>query len=231
MKRMIPLIKISNREIIDVVKYSPTKAIIVEKKLLSAPGQYTLSCFVLNFENGDKEVITKNAYLMKKFGSSFEKITEKIANYAECDSTILANRNVLLVFPNGQLGMFDSDGELKWTDELSYNEKTVNGLAPDGEYFWSCCMDENCVIRYNADNINIDIRVGSNEAKTFIRPSFVSADDNYIYVCCNRAKVRKIDRSNFTVSDVKEYSDLKKFYKHNEFSIICTSNGCYVDKD
>lgn len=225
------MIKISNREIIDVVKYSPTKAIIVEKKPLSALGQYTLSCFVLNFENGDKEVITKNAYLMKKFGSSFDKITDKIANYAECDSAILSNRDVLLVFPNGQLGMFNSDGELKWNNELSYNEKVVNGLAPDGEYFWSCCKDENCVIRYNAENINVDIRVGSKDAETFIRPNFVSADDEFIYVCCNGSKVRKIDKSNFTVSDVKEYADLKKFFKHNEFSIICTSGGCYIDKD
>lgn len=225
------MIKISNREIIDVVKYSPTKAIIVEKKPISEFGQYRLSYFVLNFENGDKEVITKNAYLMKKFGSSFKKITETIANYAECDSTILPNRNVLLVFPNGQLGMFDTGGELKWNNELKYNEKIVNGLAPDGDYFWSCCKEENCVIRYNAENINVDIRVGSNEAETFIKPSFVSADDRYIYVCCNGAKVRKIDKSNFTVSDVKEYTDLKKFYKHNEFSIICTTIGAYIDKD
>lgn len=228
---MIPLIKISNKEIIDVVKYSSTKAIIVEKMPLAEFGQYKLNYFVLNFENGQKEVITKNAYLLKKFGSSFQKITEAIANYAECDSAILTNRNILVVFPNGQLGMFDSNGELMWNNEISYNESIVNGLAVDGDYFWSCCKDENCVIRYNTENINVDIRVGSKDAETFIRPSFVSADDNNIYVCCNSVKVRKINKSNFTVSDVKEYTNLKKFYKYNEFSIICTTDGAYIDKD
>lgn len=225
------MIKISNKEIIDVVKYSGTKAIIVEKKPLADFGQYKLNYFVLNFENGEKEVITKSAYLLKKFGSSYQKIIETIANYAECDSAILSNRNVLLVFPNGQVGMFESNGEMKWNNQISYNEKIVNGLAIDGDYFWSCCKDENCVIRYNAENIGVDIRVGSKEAETFIRPSFVSADDNNIYVCCDGIKVRKIDKSNFTVSNVREYNNLKKFYKFNEFSIICTTDGAYIDKD
>lgn len=221
------MIKISNKEIIDVVKYSNTKAIIVEKKPLADFNQYKLNYFVLNFENGEKEVITKNAYLLKKLGSSYKKITETIANYAECDSAILPNRNVLLVFPNGQLGMFDSNGDMKWNDQISYNECVVNGLAIDGDYFWSCCKDENCVIRYNADNINVDIRVGSKEAETFIRPNFVSADDDNIYVCCDSNKVRKIDKSNFTVSDVKDYFNLKKFYKYGRFSIICTTDVAY----
>lgn len=226
------MLKISNKETIDIVMYSENKVIFVEKKLFGDLTQYKANYFILNFETGEKEVITKNAYLMRKFGSNYQKITESVANYVQCDCASLPNKNVLVIFPNGQTGLFDSNGSMKWNGTLKYNDKIVSGMAVDGEYFWSCCKDENCVIRYSSDNIKVDIRIGSKDAATFTNPDFVSADDDYIYVCCDGIKVRKIDKSNFTVSDVKgSFIGLKKFYKIGKFSIICTSDGTYIDKD
>ncbi|MFR5876253.1 MAG: hypothetical protein ACLUFN_07160 [Eubacterium sp.] len=226
------MLKISNKEIIDIIKFSESKVIFVEKKPFGDLSQYKANYFILNFETGEKEVVTKSAYLMRKFGPNYEKITESIANYVQCDVAVLTDKNVLVIFPNGQTGLFDSAGGMKWNGTLKYNDKIVSGIATDNDYFWSCCKDENCVIRYSSDNIKVDIRIGGKEATTFTKPDFVSADDEYIYVCCDGLKVRKIDKSNFTVSDVKgSYIGLKKFYKLGKFSIICTSDGAYIDKD
>lgn len=226
------MLKISNREIIDIIKYSDNKVIFVEKKLFGDLGQYKVNCFILNFETGEKEVITKNAYLLKKFGSNYKKITDKIANYVQCDAVSLPNRNVLVIFPNGQTGLFDSDGAMKWNGTLKYNGQAVTGMAGDEEYFWTCCRDENCVIRYTSDNIKVDIRIGGKDAATFSKPDFVSADEEFVYVCCDQSKVRKIDKSNFTVSDIDgSFAGLKKFYKLGKFSIICTADGAYIGKD
>lgn len=228
---MITLVKVSNREIIDIIKYTDNKAIFVEKNPIGDLTQFKASYFVLNFDNGEKEAITKSAYMLKKFGSAYKTITETITNYVQCSSLMLQNRSCLVMFPNGQAGLFDNQGVMKWNDTLSYNDSIVYGLANDGDYFWSFCRDENCVIRYSAETMKVDIRVGSSEADTFVRPDFVSADDGYIYVCCDGKKVRKIDKSNFTVSDVGEYQSLRAFYKFGRFSIICTGSGAYIDKD
>lgn len=225
------MIKISNKEIIDVIKYADNKAIFVEKNPIGDLTKYKASYFVLNFENGEKEVITKSAYLLKKLGSSYEKITETIANFVNCDAAIFDNRSVITVFSNGQAGMFDSQGEIVWNGVLKHNEAVVNGLAQDGGYFWSVCESEDCVIRYNAENFNVDIRIGSKEADTFNKPSFISSDDENIYVCCANGRVRKIDRTNLTVSDVGTYDGIKRFYKLGKFSIICSYDGLYIDKD
>jgi hypothetical protein len=229
---MNTLLKISNKEIIDVVKYSDVKVIFVEKKPFGDLSQYKADYFILNFETGKKEVITKNAYLLKKFGSNYRKITEVLANFVQCDAYCTPSKNVLAIFPNGQAGMFDQLGNMQWNGTLNYNDKTVTSMAGDGEYFWTCCKDENCVIRYNCDNIKVDIRIGGKDATTFSKPNFISSDDDYIYVCCDNSKVRKIDKSNFTVTDIDAtYEDLTKFYKLGRFSIICTKNGAYIDKD
>lgn len=224
--------KFTNREIIDVVKFSDDKLIFVEKRPLPDRERYKANYYLFNFSTGEKEVITKKAYMLKKFGFAFEKICKTISNYVQCRAMILKDRSVLIIFPNGQAGLFDFEGNMIWNKELSYNEKTVCSLAADDNAFWCVCRDENCVIRYNAENFNVDIRIGSKDSSAFTSPHFVSSDDKNIYVCCNESKVRRIDKSNLSVSDVNgTFQNLRRFYKFKDFSIICTLDGAYLEKD
>lgn len=226
------MVKISNREVIDVVKYSATKAIIVEKKPNLDSTSYGLKYFILNFENGEKEMVTKDAYLLKKFGSKRKEISDKLGNFAMCNARILPNRQVLVIYPNGQTGLFDQNGELVKDGLLSYNDNEVFGVADDGDFFWSVCEKENCVIRYLNDGAKVDIRIGAKDSKTFNSPHFITADDKFVYVCCSHSRVRKIDKTDFTVSDVnRDYPDLTGYYKFGEYAIVTTFNGAYCDKD
>ncbi len=225
--------KISNKEIIDVIKFSSDKIIIVEKiPVIEATG-FKANYYIINLKTGEKEAITKNAYLMKKFGASaYRSICEVIANFVQCDSVILPNRDVFIIFPNGQCGLFDSNGEIKWNKTLTYNESSVNSLAADGDCIWCCCKEENCVIRYFAENAQFDLRIGSKEASTFSSPFFVSSDENSIYVCCEGGRLRSIDRENFTVTDVStSIPGLKSFYRFGRHSLICTTDGAYITEE
>lgn len=223
--------KITNKEIIDVVKFSDDKLVFVQKNPLSDSMQSKIDYYIINFAKGEKEVVTKKAYLLKKFGAAYEKITEKISDYIQCRAMILSDKTVFVVFPNGQAGLFDSNGELLRIKELTYNDKPVCSLAEDEDSFWCVCRDENCVMKYNAENFAVDIRIGSKDASTFSQPHFVSADENYVYVCCNGNKVRKIDKSTLIVSDVEEsYPDLERYYKFKGYSIICCADGLYFDE-
>lgn len=226
------MLKISNREVIDVVRYSDTKAIIVEKKPNLDFSSYGLKYFILNFDTGEKEMVTKDAYLLKKFGTKRQEISNALGNFALCDARILPNRQVLVIYPTGQTGLFDRDGRLIRDGLLTYNDSEVSCIADDGEYFWSVCQKENCVIRYLNDGAKVDLRIGSKDAKTFVMPHFVSADSSFVYVCCNHSKVRKIDKKDFSVSDIpKEYINLTGYYKFGEYAIVTTLDGAYCDKD
>ena len=225
------MIKISNREIIDVVKYSDTKVIFAEKVLTGDLTQYKAKYFILDFETGEKEPVTTTAYKLKKFGYSFEKICDKITDFINCSAIILGDKSVLVMFEGGEAGLFDRDGEMLWNKKLSFNDIPVTSLAADGDYFWTVCSSEDCAIRYNAENFNIDIRVGGKGRDTFNAPQFASADDKYVYICCSD-KVRRISKDNLTVSDAEGIYDApKRFYKLSRFSILCKSDGTYIDKD
>lgn len=223
---------ISSKEIIDVVKYSDTSAIIVEKVPLANQSQYKVKYSVINFVDKSVSVSTKSAYLLKKFGPNFKRISEIIPNFVQCDASALYDRRVLAIYPNGEAGIFDRDGELDWSGSFNYHDKPVKCLALEGKYFWSICPGENCVIRYSCQNMKVDLRIGGVDAKTFINPNHICFDDGNLYVCCENNKVRKIDGTNYTVSDYLNFNDsIKQFYKFGDFAIAVMINGAYFMND
>lgn len=223
---------LSKKEIIDVVKFSDTSAIIVEKIPLAVNTQYKVQYSFVDFENKSIDVSTKSAYLLKKFGPNFKRISEIIPNFVQCEASVLYDRRVLAIYPNGEAGIFDRDGELEWSGAFDYHEKPIKCLALEGKYFWSVCSGENCVIRYFCQNMKVDLRIGGIDAQTFINPSHISYNDGDLFVCCDNNKVRRIDGSNYTVSDYLNFTDtIKKFYKFKDYSIAVMSNGTYLLND
>lgn len=223
------MIRISTKEIVDVFKYDNNKAVLVEKRPLMNTNQFKARYSVVDFENKTKEVLTKNAYLFKKFGSAFEQISEIIPNFVQCDAAILYDRRVLVLYPNGEAGIFDREGELAWSGYFKYHDETVSSLALDGKYFWCICPAESCVIRYSCQNMQVDLRIGGKDAATFIKPTHISVGDGDIYVCSSTNKVRKIDGSDLTVSDYLSFEEpVKQFYKYGDYAIAVLSSGTYL---
>lgn len=223
------MIRISTKEIVDILPFDSSKAIIVEKKPLINSTQFKASYSVVDFEKKTKEVLTKNAYLLKKFGSAFNNISETIPNFVQCDAAILYDRRVLVIYPNGEAGIFDRDGELSWSGYFKYHDEIVYRLALEGKYFWSICPTENCAIRYACQTMQIDLRIGGRDANTFVNPTHISVDAGNMYVCSSSNKVRKIDGMNFTVSDYLKFEEnVKQFYKFGNYAIAVLSSGTYL---
>ena len=104
--------QISTKEIVDLFAYNKDSAVLVEKRPLPGNAQYKVNYSVVNFATGEQEVITKSAYLLRKFGSAFQKISTEIPNFVQCDAAVLYDRRVLVIYPNGEAGIFDREGDL-----------------------------------------------------------------------------------------------------------------------
>lgn len=224
---------ISTKEIVDILPYSEHAAVLVEKRPLPDSLHYKVSYTVINFETKSPEVITKSAYLLKKFGSSYKAISEACPNFVQCDAAVLYDRRVLVVYPNGEAGIFDREGELEWSGVFQYHDETIKHLALEEKYFWSVCPNENAVIRYSCQNMKVDLRIGGKDADTFISPQHICYDDGNLYVACGGNKIRKIDGFNYTVSDYRSFSQrVKRYHKFGKYSIVVLESGAYfVDEE
>ena len=222
--------RISRCVVIDIIDYDDHAVVFVEKRPLAEnPAKYRANYLVYDFDKQQVEQITKSAYLLKKFGPEFNKISAQVRNFVSCDAAILYDKRVLMIYPNGEAGIFDRDGELGWTGSFAYHEETVSGLALEGKYFWCVCKNENCIIRYSAQNMKVDLRIGGKNAVTFQAPEHISCADGDLYVCCNTNKVKRIDGTNYGVEDYLESKEhILRFKKHGKNAIICTPYGAYA---
>ena len=227
------MIRISTKEIVDILPYGDGKAIVVEKNPLSTQEKrFKATYSVVDFEKKTKEVLTKNAYLLRKFGTAFKAISETIPNFVQCGAAILYDKRVLVIYPNGEAGIFDREGDLSWSGYFRYHNQIVCGLALEGKYFWTICPAEGCAIRYSCQTMQVDLRIGGKEAPTFVNPTHISADGENIYVCSHNKKVRKIEGANFTVSDYLRFDEnVSAYYKFGKYSIAVLESGTYLFDD
>ncbi len=223
------MIKLSNKDIIDVLPYDNSKAVLVEKRSEPDPAHFKVSYYVIDFKEKTKEVLTKSAYILKKFGASCAEIIKTIPNFVQCSCAVLYDKRVLVVYPNGETGLFERNGELSWSGVLKYHESTVCGLALDGKYFWTLCPEENCIIRYSAQNMQSDFIIGGKDQKTFLNPTHISVDEGIVYVCSSGNTVRRIENENFRVSDYLRFNEpILQFYKFGIYSIAVLQSGTYL---
>ena len=96
---------ITTKEIVDVIKYNDESVIIVEKLPLPNGTQYKVQYSVINFKTKSIDVLTKNAYLLKKFGSNFNRISQIMPNFVQCDAAVLYDHLRLHPDPFPQRGI------------------------------------------------------------------------------------------------------------------------------
>ncbi len=223
------MIKLSNKDIADVMQYDKSKAVLVEKKPVIDATHFKAAYYVINFDAKTKEVLTKGGYLLKKFGSAYNNIIRTIPNFVQCAAGILYDKRVLVIYPNGETGIFDREGNLAWSGILKYHDKPVFGLALEGKYFWTLCPQERCVIRYSSQTMQLDLRIGGADRSTFVDPTHISVDSSGIYVCSSHNTVRRIDKSNFTVSDYLRFDEpIRQFFKFDDYAIAVMQSGTYL---
>ena len=82
---------------------------------------------------------------------------------------------------------------------------------------------------YSCQNMKVDLRIGGIDAHTFIRPNHICCDEGQLYVCCDDNKVRKIDGTNYTVSDYLNFTNsIKRYYKFGNYALAVMIDGTYV---
>ena len=109
---------ISTKDIVDIVRYSDDSVILVEKIPLPNPAQYKVQYSVVDFKSRSIDVSTKSAYLLKKFGPNFKRISEIIPNFVQCEAAVLYERRGLAIYPNGEAGTIRRGGERGWRGKV-----------------------------------------------------------------------------------------------------------------
>ncbi len=222
------MIKIVGKKVIDLIAYQ--QGILFVLKEQTPDGQYKASFYSFDAKSKSIATVTKNAYLMTKFGPSFAKITECLDDYISCEAQRLKDGRVCIVYPGGEIGIFADDGELLHTERLQYNGNAVRSLAYDGTYLWFAVPDANAVVRYHCDKYRIDMRLGNTENTSFATPFCVFATKDSLFVCSKTSKcVLAVSLQDFSITPYQAFEEaVLQYLQINEDCFVVLPSGIYL---
>lgn len=222
------MIKVVGKNVIDLLAYQ--SGILFVMKEPSTNGQIKISYYSFDVSTKSIATVTKNAYLMTKFGPGYAAITERLDDYISCNAVRLSDGRVFIGYPGGEIGVFSDNGELLHSQRLSYNSKAVSSIASDGKHLWFAVPESNLVVRYNTSKLKIDLRLGSTDTDTFDFPVSVSADKDRLFVCCkNSYSVKQICFEDLTVSEYDSFIEpVLQFLKIANGEFIVLPSGIYL---
>lgn len=220
--------KILGISVIDVTPFS--KGIIFVRKEIQEDNKVKVSFFSYDIDTGKIAGVTKNVYLLNKFGPAFAPIAGQLGDYVSCDAGRLAGNSTVVLYSTGEMGIFNEDGSLNWTGDLLYHDSPARDIAVENKHIWCAVPEQNSVIRYSTAAGKVVMRIGGDKSKTFACPIAVSEYSGVLYVCnYSSNKIRTIDLRDFSVRDYRVFEEpIHKYIRSagKEFAVL--DSGVYV---
>ena len=217
---------------LDIVPH-PDGFVIVEPGEEDAEGRLRVSFWFYDLRSMVVQKVRKSFFLECKFGPACQEISRQINDYISCAVCEGPRGFQNVVFPTGEVGLFDQAGKLVWTGDLLYHDWALRGCAPDGRYLWCAVPDQNAIVRYNKSLERIDFRIGGADTSTFGRPMSVLRSGEFLYVCCKTSNnIKRIDLRDNTAEDYRRFEEgVLRYLPVGDREIVVLNSGIYLLDD
>ena len=222
------MLKIIGQSIIDLLPFQQGILFVLKESV--AGRQVKISFYSFNPHTKSIASVTKNAYLLTKFGSGFEKIVPRLDDYISCTVQKLNDGSIFILYPGGEIGIFSDTGELLHTDNVSYNQTSIQDAAFDGENIWSVAPDCNAIIRYNCMKKRIDLRLGDMDGGAFNCPVSIFTDTKTVYICCKNTKtVNTVSLNDQSTAVFRTFDEpIKQYLRVEDCEFAVLPSGVYL---
>jgi len=222
------MLKIVSLDILDVIPTSSGIGFVLHEDL--PEGGTRVLFYSFNISTQQIQYMTKEDYLKAKFGSDAEEIAKSLGDYVSCEATKLWNDDVFVIFPSGEYGIFGKEGKEPEFGRLLYRDADTRDAAAENNYVWSVVPSLNMIVRYSPLQRRVIMRIGGDDSTTFDSPSSVRIYDDTLYVCNTNANtIKKVNLSDFSVSDYKTFDEpVYKYLRVKDKEFVVLSSGVYM---
>lgn len=222
------MIKIVGEEIVDLIPFPSGILFVLKEGGVRESSKISFYSFDLTTKS--IATVTKNAYLLTKFGSAFSPIAAQLEDYVSCDAAKLWNGYTFVIYSSGEIGIFDEQGTLVKTDDIVYRDSPARDVAVDNNFVWCAVPDQNLIIKYSLQQNRVVLRIGGDSSTTFSRPASVDEYDGSLYICNPGSfKIRKMDLADYSIEDYREFDEpVYKYIKIGEHEFVILASGVYL---
>ena len=193
-------------------------------------GKIKVAFRFFNFTTHKVQKVKRNFYAQYKFGRGYVEIVQQVKDYLTCTVCEGPEGFINVVYPTGEMGIFDYNGTLIWTGDLSYHGSSVRSCAPEENSIWCCVPDQNAVVRYSKKLQRIDFRIGGATTTDIGRPMSVSRIGNDLFICCKTARaIKKISLTNYVTTDYKKFEEpVLRYMRVAGREVVVLTSGIYI---
>lgn len=222
------MLRIVSLNIVDLLPF-PSGIFFVLKEPLEN-GSVKVSFYSFDIATKSIATVTKNAYLLTKYGAAFAPIAKQLGDYVSCDTGKLWNGHTFIIYSTGEMGIFDDSGALLRTGDLMYNGAPARDVAIDNNYIWSVVPSKNLIVKYSLLQNRVVMRIGGDNATTFTNPVSIEEYDGYLYVCCKDSrKIKRVRLADFSVEDFKSFDEpVYKYLRVAGEEFVALESGVYM---
>ena len=183
---------------------------------------------MLDAVSGTISDITKNVYLLAKFGSNYHSVLKIIGNYITVKAINLPTGKLFLCEQSGDCYLIDGNGSTLWTGNIMYKDSAPSDIALYDNCVWASFKESNVLIRFNLATMREELRIGG-ERSPFAGPRGIFIDDNTAIVSNTLSNsLTKINLDNYTLEEYYNFEQgVRDYIKVGGYEYVLLEDGIY----
>lgn len=184
---------------------------------------------MISFDNGKFTDISKNVYLITKFGNNYKSIIGFCDNYITAKAIILPNGKVFLLGADGTAHLFNTKASGIWSGEMRYKSFNASDVVLYKNSLWTSYSECNVLLRYNLTTMREELRIGGNKSP-FVRPTsiFVDGDDAMISNA-GSCKLIQVNLNTYTTLEYESFEEpIYQYVRVGDYRFAVLKSGLYL---
>ena len=183
---------------------------------------------MIEAETGTVTDVSKNVYLLSKFGNNYRQVIKLTENFITLKAISLPSGKLFLCDGPGLCYLLDSDASVLWKGTVMYRDEAPSDIALYGNCVWASFRESNVLIRFNLATMREELRIGGTRSP-FSAPRGVFIEGNTAII--SNGGSNSLTKVNLDTYLVEQYYDfeqkVRSYAKVGAYEFVLLSDGIY----
>lgn len=184
---------------------------------------------MLDFERSSFNPVTRNVYLLSKFGNRFEQFEDSPEDFIHMKTLFFPERYVMVCDQQGMASLYTGDGALRYQRSLLLGEEPPYDFALGENCFWASYPKNGAVVRYSLQNLRRELRIGGGASRLPSPEGLMYQHSKLLFCSSSEHKVLELDPLTFEMEVYHSFEEpIHNYYKYHSHEVVVLDSGVYL---
>ena len=187
-----------------------------------------ISYKMLDFEHLTMTPVTRNVYLLTKFGNHFESFDFGPEDFLPYRTLFLPDHRLLAVAPNGKATVYSGDNRVVYKGDLSYDGCAPDSLVLGEDCFFASYKQAGVIVKYRLHNMRRELRYGGPSGELPAPEGLHYQLGKVLFCAPDEHKIMQLDPVTFQVEEYHKFDQpVHQYIKYHANEIVLLDSGIF----